>query len=170
VKVRDAIATDARGVAEVHVRSWQHAYRGLLPDAVLDELSVDAREAMWSRVVASSAGSLLVAEEAGAVTGFAAFGRWRDAAVSPTDHELWAIYVEPTHWRAGVGRLLWLCAHERMAAAGATSVTVWVLAANQRARSFYEALGFQLAPEHGSRVIEVGAAEVDEVRYVLAVG
>jgi hypothetical protein len=45
--VRAARPEDARSVAEVHVASWRHAYRGLLPDDYLERLSVDDREAMW---------------------------------------------------------------------------------------------------------------------------
>ncbi len=45
--IRTARPDDARSVAEVHVASWRHAYRGLLPDDYLERLSVDDREAMW---------------------------------------------------------------------------------------------------------------------------
>ena len=43
MNIRAAVAADARGIAEVHVRSWQAAYRGQIPDSVLAGLSVDAR-------------------------------------------------------------------------------------------------------------------------------
>jgi hypothetical protein len=36
--LRRAEPADAMEVARVHVRSWQVAYRGLLPDAYLDGL------------------------------------------------------------------------------------------------------------------------------------
>ena len=39
--VRDAELRDARGIAEVHVRSWQAAYAGIIPDEELARLSVD---------------------------------------------------------------------------------------------------------------------------------
>ena len=47
VTVRGATADDARAIAEVHVASWRWAYRGQVPDRILDELSVDEREAIW---------------------------------------------------------------------------------------------------------------------------
>jgi hypothetical protein len=37
--LRAATPRDALGVARVHVRSWQLAYRGLLPDDYLDQLT-----------------------------------------------------------------------------------------------------------------------------------
>ena len=45
--IRPAIPADARPIAEVHVRTWQEAYRGIVPDAVLDALDVDDRERRW---------------------------------------------------------------------------------------------------------------------------
>ena len=43
--VRRATPEDAAGVAGVHVRSWQVAYRGLLPDDYLDGLRPEDRMA-----------------------------------------------------------------------------------------------------------------------------
>ena len=37
VTVRRAEAGDARQMARVHVLTWQQTYRGLMPDAVLDD-------------------------------------------------------------------------------------------------------------------------------------
>ena len=45
--IREPSKDDARGLAEVHVRSWQAAYKGQLPDDILDNLSVDQREQQW---------------------------------------------------------------------------------------------------------------------------
>jgi hypothetical protein len=41
---RDAELRDAGGIAKVHVRSWQAAYAGIVPDEDLAQLSVDQRE------------------------------------------------------------------------------------------------------------------------------
>jgi len=35
------------GIAEVHVSSWQAAYRGVLPDDLLDGQSLPEREQSW---------------------------------------------------------------------------------------------------------------------------
>lgn len=51
--IRPATVDDAHDLAVVHVRSWQQAYRGLMPQAVLDRLSIAEREAGWARLLAS---------------------------------------------------------------------------------------------------------------------
>jgi GNAT superfamily N-acetyltransferase len=44
VKVRQARDGDVPSIAEIHVRSWRAAYRGILSDELLDGLSVSERE------------------------------------------------------------------------------------------------------------------------------
>jgi len=45
--IRFAAPGDEHGIAVVHVESWQAAYRGLMPQKVLDELSIEQRESGW---------------------------------------------------------------------------------------------------------------------------
>ncbi len=136
----------------MQVRSWQVAYRGLLPDQLLDELSVPAREQSWREVLAGPAGehapAVTVAVRAGTIAGFCAVvmpSRDDDAAggVAAGVAEIAALYVDPPAWRSGAGRALMQAALAALRAAGWREVTLWVLAANQRARAFYAASGFE---------------------------
>ncbi len=45
--VRKAKIEDATGIAEVHVLTWQCAYRGQIPDSYLDGLSIEKRTEGW---------------------------------------------------------------------------------------------------------------------------
>jgi len=47
VELRDARPDDAMGVAGVHVRSWQTAYRGLLSEEYLNGLRAEDRTAHY---------------------------------------------------------------------------------------------------------------------------
>ena len=49
VTIRVATEGDAAGIARVHVRSWQEAYAGIVPDAYLSSLDADARTAQWRK-------------------------------------------------------------------------------------------------------------------------
>jgi len=52
--VRPARVQDVAQMARVHVRCWQETYRGLMPDAVLDDPGFPAaRERMWTEVLTS---------------------------------------------------------------------------------------------------------------------
>ena len=144
VAIREATAADARAIAAVHVRSWQAAYRGELPDAYLDGLSVDERESQWiERLRASrSDGGTLVAEEDGRVIGFAGFGPTRDEDAPAATGEVYAIYLLPEWFGRGIGRELFARANERLRELGYVRATLWVLATNARSRRFYERAGW----------------------------
>jgi ribosomal protein S18 acetylase RimI-like enzyme len=171
--ISPATLEDCRAIAEVHVLSWQHAYRDLLPADYLASLAVDRREAIWRGAIASGTPRLLVARAAGgrpgsgsfAVSGFVAFGRSRDADAPALTAEIWAIYVAPSFWAQGQGRALWLAAQQEIRRAGFAAVTLWVIARNTQARRFYAAAGF--APETDStKSFTLGGTQLEEVRYV----
>ena len=50
MRVRAALGEDAWPIAEAHVAAWHAAYRGLMPDSVLDGLTGDQRFFMgWAQ-------------------------------------------------------------------------------------------------------------------------
>jgi ribosomal protein S18 acetylase RimI-like enzyme len=142
-RIRRATAADARSIAEVHVASWRHAYRGLLPDGSLDRQSVERREASWREAFRDRRSGVFVAEEEGRVVGFASFGPSRDRDAGPEVGEIPAIYVDPSVVGAGVGRALLGAAIGALREAGYRRATLWVLEANGHARRFYERAGWR---------------------------
>jgi GNAT superfamily N-acetyltransferase len=140
--IRPATPGDARSVAEVHVGSWRHAYRGMLPDEYLDRLSVDEREAMWHEAFADGTSGAFVAEMDGGIAGFASFAPSRDDDASEGVGEIPAIYVAPSELGRGVGRELLAAATRALREGGYRRATLWVLEANARARRFYEKAGW----------------------------
>ena len=143
VGVRPAAVRDARAVAEVHVRSWQWAYRGLMPDEYLESLSVEQREGTWrTRLAGNNHGVVVATDEAGSVVGFASIGVCRDDDAVEGTGELEAIYVTQEVAGTGTGRALVDAATRSLKAAGFIRATLWVLETNDRARSFYERAGW----------------------------
>lgn len=164
--IEPAALAHCREIAEVHVLSWQQAYAGLISADYLAALSVDGREIAWREAVVKGAPQLLVAIADGRVAGFVAFGPSRDKDAAPGVAEVWALYLAPSCWSQGTGCALWLAALERIRAEACSSVSLWVLAGNERARRFYAAAGFE--PEPASmREFTIGGARVSELRYVL---
>lgn len=164
-RIRAATPADARAIAEVHVASWRATYRGLLPDAYLDRLSVDEREAQRREVLEDPASEwgTLVAEEDGRVIGFAAFGPSRDDDAPPGTGEIPAIYLAPEVVGTGVGRDLFAEATAGLRKAGFERATLWVLEANERARRFYERAGWTLDGETSDH--DFDCANEPMVRY-----
>ena len=56
--------------------------------------------------------------------------------------ELVAIYVDPEHWRRGIGSVLLEAAQARPASSGSTEMSLWTLTENHLAQAFYERHGW----------------------------
>jgi ribosomal protein S18 acetylase RimI-like enzyme len=161
--IRRASLEDVGDIAAIHVRSWQEAYRGIVPEDFLRSLSIERREVAWRDALQSRTSDTWIAEDAGRVLGWINTGSSRDADAGPRTGELWAIYVDPNTWRRGVGRALWREAEAQLRAAGFHRVTLWVLDVNQRALHFYESIGFSVDSGH-EKTIERGGATLREIR------
>jgi GNAT superfamily N-acetyltransferase len=135
--IRPAQLTDAVGIAEVHVRSWQDAYRGLLPQDYLDNLDVGRRREGWDRILATTGWprtGAFVAEGSDGIIGFIHVGPSRDEDEPGVVGEVTAIYVLARAWGSGTGRALMAAAVSSLSDAGFDQARLWVLDTNTRAR------------------------------------
>ena len=162
VAVRPATPADADAMGRLHVRAWQAAYRGQMPDDYLDDLRAEDRAAYWDGVLRREGrrGVVLVAEQDGEVIGFAAAGPSPDPEGVG---ELFAINLDPDHWGTGAGRALPRAARAELARLGFGELVLWVLPATARARRFYETAGW--AADGSERTVEAMGVVVPEVRY-----
>jgi GNAT superfamily N-acetyltransferase len=82
---------------------------------------------------------VIVAEIGATIVGFASF-----IAQDGNDAELDGMFVEPSHWRQGIGRALIEAVERELVAWHATRLRV---VANPNALAFYTALGFEIIGE-----------------------
>lgn len=169
--IRPATNADVAKLAGVNLRSWQAAYRGIMPDAGLAGLTVSEFEAVWAENLAAAGRTNLLCEVDGAVAGFVSFGATRDKDGSAAEAgdairvgEIIGLYLDPPYWGMGQGRMLCDEALSALSAAGFGEVTLWVLRDNARARRFYERAGFVLEP--GAQMyVQRWDVELPHVRY-----
>jgi ribosomal protein S18 acetylase RimI-like enzyme len=169
--IRRARLDDAPALARVHAASWREAYRGLLPDAYLDDLNPRRLAVNWRRQILRARrspqgpleGNWLV-ERAGGVVGFATTGPCQAKHLRGFAGELFMLYVDPAAQGRGGGGALFAHATEALAELGFRWLVVGVLEANVQARGFYAARGLQ--PD-GGRWIDrfAGGEAVPVVRY-----
>jgi ribosomal protein S18 acetylase RimI-like enzyme len=166
--VRRARANDAAAIATLQVRSWQAAYRGIVPDAFLDDLAEDAWLERWTDQL-SAAGRegvhQLVSTDArdGPPRAVAACG----PAMEPTAEftgQLYVLYADPQSWGRGHGGALLSRVHELLAADRHSGALLWVAADNLRSIRFYERHGWTKDGE--TQCEEVAGATFDELRMV----
>jgi ribosomal protein S18 acetylase RimI-like enzyme len=161
VTVRRATLDDCDQLGLVHVRAWQAAYRGCMPEGYLDGLRAENRSDLWRQTLTGpiKGHGLLVAERDERVVGFAAIG----SSTEPGIGELHALNVDPDHWGGGVGRTLLTCAEQDFADSSYREAVLWVLPRNGRARGLYEQAGWR--HDGAERTAEVLGVTVPEVRY-----
>lgn len=164
VTIRDALSSDADAMGHLHVRAWQRAYRGVMPDEYLDDLRADERVDMWRSVIAQSDRPLpLVACLADQPVGFAAYGAARSSVPTPSCGQLYAMNLDPDHWGRGIGRLLLQQVTLALAEMGFEEAVLWVVPENVRARALYESDGWRA--DGGRSTEEVLGVTVTDIRY-----
>ena len=161
--LRPAEPADAMPVARVHVRSWQVAYRTLLPDAYLNQLRAEERAGRYDFTHQDPMKPFtIVATEGEEICGFATTMPSRDKDL-PGHGELCALYVDPERWGRGMGTALIAAARTRLAQSGFRNALLWVMHGNTRAARFYEIDGW--LPDGARRIATVWNVNVEEVRY-----
>jgi len=161
--VRRARLEDAHKIAEIHVAAWRAAYREIMPPEYLASLSVDHRETVWRENLAKPKTQMWVAEGDSGVVGWISVAASRDTDADVATGEVWAIYVDPQHWKRGIGRALWTTAEAYLRSTGYLEVTLWALQANRNAIAFYDAIGFAVDPD-AEQTIECGGLLFPQIR------
>jgi GNAT superfamily N-acetyltransferase len=146
ISLRRADVDDARAIGALHVASWQWAYRGSIDQAYLDALDPIARAERWRELLSARAphdpaqARTWLAFDGAELVGFVDTARSDDDAAA---FEVRALYVAAHAAGTGVGAQLLRRALRDVERHGARGVFLWVLAANTRARRFYEKHGFK---------------------------
>lgn len=152
INFRPAVVEDAQAIAALRVDSWRATYRGVMPDAYLDNMQAEQSAAMWQQVLSIAASGICVfVAEAGVgaeaeIVGFAS-GMLLTPEKFDCNAELTGIYIKPIAQRGGVGRHLLSLVTHRLQQTGALSLLSWVISENQAARKFHEELSAELLVE-----------------------
>jgi GNAT superfamily N-acetyltransferase len=144
---------DAGGIARVWVRAWQVAYRSLVPDAVLEGLSIEDKREHW-RARLEGGDTTFVVEHFG-IAGYC-------RVVAPG--EIASLYVLPERRRGGLGSALLAAGLDELRAHG-DEATLWVFRDNHPARAFYPRFGF--TPDGATQLDAVTGLEDIRLRAAL---
>jgi GNAT superfamily N-acetyltransferase len=160
--VRPAADGDAEAIALVHAASSHAAYNDIAPPGQ-PSLPMAKRTAFWRDAIEYGEPLVQVAVAQGRVVAFVGYDRSRDPKSRPTTGEIWALYVDPAHWRQGAGLALWDAAREGLIEEGCTEVTLWIPLRNDRALRFAELAGFKREPQTAKTAL-VGGVKLEEIR------
>jgi ribosomal protein S18 acetylase RimI-like enzyme len=163
--VRAARAADAPLLAQVQAASWRAAFAGLIPDAVIAELTSEETLSQftqrWQQAITAPPTSKhrvhVAVDQPGepGILGFAASGPATDEDLWPgTDGQLYELHVRPDAGDAGHdGRLLNAVA-DTFAEDGLSTGYTWALAEDEQRIGFLEAAGW--APDGSRASLDMG--------------
>ncbi|MGH3328408.1 MAG: GNAT family N-acetyltransferase [Streptomycetales bacterium] len=167
--VRLAKTSDAGAIGDLQVHAWTAAYRGTLPDDVLDALTADEVAARWRSAMTrppTPRHRVLVALRDTDVVGFAALGPASDDDCDPGETaEILTLLVDPAATGQGHGSRLLAATVEHLRQDGFHAATTWLLATDDGARRFLRDAGW--APDGARRDLDVhgdGSVLVPQVR------
>ena len=165
MNIRTANKEDAPGITKVHVASWQAAYKEILPEEFLKNISFERRLETWSKALDQPSGKhgiFVAVSDQEEIIGFATGGANRSNDKFPQfEGELYAIYLLSSAWGNGIGEKLTKSVVKKLVQDNMTSMLIWVLADNP-ACSFYEKMGGKIV---GKSEIEIAGGYYKEQAY-----
>jgi len=163
MNIRRAQVNDAPKLAQVHVDSWQVAYRSLVPDSFLQGFTYQKRENAFRQALSANLEETYLVEDNDRAIAILTIGASRDADLDGScTGEIWGIYIVPDHWRRGIGTRLVQEAERMLLSRGYRDIVLWVFEGNTDARRFYEAMGFCV--DGAFKTLELGES-LKAVRY-----
>lgn len=156
----------AEDMGYVHAESWQKAYRGIVPDDIVDAFTPEKRGEVFREAIATRPEEYYFFKVNGHPAGIALLHKSHEDNAADTDGEIYAIYVHPDFWGTPVTHEAFQFCVNRLKERGFTRLTIWVLESNIRARKFYEKHGFVF--DGAKQQIDLGKS-LTEVRYAKTV-
>lgn len=153
INIRLAVPADALDMAEIHMRSWEVAYKDIIPMDYIREKNA-TRPALWQRIVTDENTSKYVIQIGEKIVGFMDIAPSRDDDANDDIYELHGIYLHPDYYRQGIGTQAINVAFDKARGKGKTVMTLWVLEENSSSISFYKKSGF--AADGNSKILDYG--------------
>lgn len=145
--IRPAGLAEAAELARIRVHSWQAGYPGLVPQDVLDSMSVEydtERTRLRMTDPTLRVGEDWLAWRGDESLGWLGTGTCGDSDLVAHDvGEVLALYVLPVAWGKGVGHALMEFAASRFLDLGFGMSVAWVMEGNARAERFYARQGYE---------------------------
>lgn len=147
----------------IYAMSWKIEYNGIIPQSYLDALSSERWVDKLGNTGYESFRADYLLSDNGKFVATSSICKARDEEYADWG-EIMSIYVLPEEFRKGYGSALFSYVTNQLKENGYSNIYLWVLEENQRARRFYEKMGFRA---NGDRMIQnIGGKDCTEIRYV----
>ncbi|MDR0286454.1 MAG: GNAT family N-acetyltransferase [Clostridiales bacterium] len=142
ITIRLAKLTDALDMAEVHMRSWEVAYKDIIPMEYIQEKNA-TRPALFKRIITDENTTQYVIQKGCKTVGImCVVATPQDDDANKNVCELEGIYLHPDYYRQGIGAKAMEFAFNIARNWKKTEMTLWVFTENTNTIKFYEKCGF----------------------------
>lgn len=159
--IRQSNKLDSYNIAKLIIAGWQTAYKGLIDDNFLNNMSVDIMTKNWEINIEnqSEANNIYVYEENNKILGIIRFGKPDDSS-SNYNAEIHVLYVEPSLKRNGIGSKLFAFAKSYFVNKNTTDMIIWCLQTNLPSIKFYEKMGGKIVATRKAVINNIELMEV----------
>lgn len=155
INIRLALPSDAQDMAEIHMRSWEVAYRDIIPMEYIHEKNATRHE-LYKRVITVENQNSYIIEYDGKTVGIMKIASPQDEDLGDDYYELHYIYLHPNYYRLGIGTKSMEFAFNVARSMNKKIIIVWVLSENTNSIRFYEKCSF--ARDGKAKSVEYGKA------------
>ena len=141
ILIRLAVPADAPDMAEAHMRSWEVAYKDIIPEDYIREKNAE-RPVLWERILGDTNTTQYIIKKEGKTAGMLGISVSRDEDADDGTYELMGLYLLPEYLRQGIGTQAMEFTFAKARSLGMKVITVWLLEDNLNAKMFYEKFGF----------------------------
>lgn len=142
IAIRLAKPDDAIDIAEIVSRSWEAAYKDIIPMDFIKKRN-ENNPALFQRIITNENTTHYVIQVSGKTVGIMCIASPQDDDVGGDFFELHGIYLHPDYFRKGIGTHAMNYAFAIARNLGKKHMTVWVFDENINAIKFYEKCGFK---------------------------
>ena len=101
VFIRNADVNDCAILGKIHSESWKVAYKGIVPDSILDNMSSEKSEKRFYSSISQGLENNVLIINNDQTAGFMCLGKCRDKDLDCSYGEIWGIYLLPAFWGQG---------------------------------------------------------------------
>jgi len=132
---------DLDTVVRIHCESWRDAYKGFMEEDYIARKNA-TRRGKWESILKDAPnGKHFLIRDGDLSVGMISLDSPREGADGDT-YEIFGLYILPEEMRKGYGRAAVALAEEKIRGMGYGKISLWVLEPNERARLFWEKMGF----------------------------
>lgn len=141
MEVRAGVVGDADRIAALNAVGWRAGFRGLISDAYLSAYDGLPRLRHETLIAPGDDDIQLVAVDGDELVGWVAGAPAHEDDLGPGTYEIRACYVDPAHWRTGIGRRLMTALIDRLDPERWTDLVLWTARDAVPTNAFYVSLG-----------------------------